>query len=527
MLVYRDTRSSVPSVELLSELGEWLDSEPVSIAAVIISGTLECALADENHPAAEVARELTDVVAEAWLTNERTPRERARSLLPTLSAPDTLAVSKPEGFAFYALDPEGFRALAREYARESRGPCAVIGVRSIGTTLSAMVRAELSSCGVTASRLSVRPTGHPWERSLSFDPSQEAFLERQEEDAAYIVIDEGPGLSGSTLLAVCEALKARAVPDQRIHIFCSHAPDPALLLAKDAPTRWSRFRVHAAADVTRERAPGLDLSGGSWRALCYETEASWPGSWVEHERVKFLTPDRRELVKFAGYPPYDRVPFAHAQALAEAGFSPAVSRAAPGFLAHRWIAGRPLDRRLDRRTMLERIASYLTFRARAFQARAADSTESLVAMTRINVAEGVRMELPPNFELELRTPVHADGRLMPFEWVREGEHVYKTDAVDHGDDDLFPGPTDLAWDLAGAVVEWKLDAAETDFLSREHARLSGDDVRPRLPRYLIAYLSFRIGVLRFAARNMAENERLKKPRRYYVERLRQALLELR
>lgn len=527
MLVYRDTRSDVRSNVLLTELGEWLATEPLSVAPVIIAGTLECALADASHSAAEGARELTDAVTHAWLSGEPAPRARARELLASLPVPDTLAISKPEGFAFYALDPGGFRSLASELALGSQRPCAVIGVRSIGTTLSAIVRAELVKSGVSCTRLTVRPTGHPWERRLSFRGPELKLLERIPTDAEYVVVDEGPGLSGSTLLAVCEALSGRGVPDDRIHVFCSHAPDPASLLAKNAATRWSRFRVHPVSDVIPKGDPGHDMSGGSWRALCYEDESAWPGSWVEHERVKFLSRDQRELLKFAGYPPYDRLPFVRATLLAEAGFSPRVTRATPGYFAYRWVRGRPLDGRVQSGGMLQRIAAYLTFRARAFQSKAADTTRALVDMARLNIAESVRMELPPNFELELRTPVYVDGRMMPFEWVREGGRVYKTDAVDHGDDDLFPGPTDVAWDLAGTIAEWNMNTAETDFLLREYARLSGDDPRPRLLPYLITYLSFRVGVMSFAARNAAESERTRGPRRRYVERLLRALFELR
>ena len=35
----------------------------------------------------------------------------------------------------------------------------------------------------------------------------------------------------------------------------------------------------------------------------------------------------------------------------------------------------------------------------------------------------------------------------------------KVDAAAHGDDHGFPGPVDVAWDLAGAVVEWELGGA--------------------------------------------------------------------
>ena len=70
---------------------------------------------------------------------------------PSLEAPEALReappeieVSVPEGFAYYALDPELYRTAARQFVRDNAASrVAVIGIRSIGATLSSVVESEL------------------------------------------------------------------------------------------------------------------------------------------------------------------------------------------------------------------------------------------------------------------------------------------------------------------------------------------------------------------------------------------------
>src|SRR3954462_12240094 len=56
-----------------------------------------------------------------------------------------LQFKTPEGFAFYEVKPEQYRRAARRWTRESgsKGDAVVIGIRSIGTTLSHIVLDEL------------------------------------------------------------------------------------------------------------------------------------------------------------------------------------------------------------------------------------------------------------------------------------------------------------------------------------------------------------------------------------------------
>ena len=111
--------------------------------------------------------------------------------------------------------------------------------------------------------------------------------------------------------------------------------------------------------------------------------------------------------------------------------------------------------------------------------------------------------------------------MMPHEWLRDRDgRLWKTDAASHGDDHFYPGPTDIAWDLAGTIVEWRMrEPAAEAFLGR-YRWLSGDDARARVPFFVSAYSAFRLGFCRMAARACPdERERLTQAAVHYCNTL--------
>jgi hypothetical protein len=102
----------------------------------------------------------------------------------------------------------------------------------------------------------------------------------------------------------------------------------------------------------------------------------------------------------------------------------------------------------------------------------------------------------------------------------------KTDAVDHGDDHFYPGPTDVAWDLAATRIEFDLSVGHADVLLGTYARLAGDPrIGDRLPFFELAYLAFRVGYTSLASEalaNTADGTRFAAARARYLSRLRDA-----
>jgi hypothetical protein len=153
--------------------------------------------------------------------------------LEQLDLPEAVSLRVPEGYAFYAVYPELY-ALA---ARELPGPVQAIGIRSIGTSLGAMVAATAGG----PPPLSVRPVGDPFRRELRLGPGMKARLSPE---ASHAIVDEGPGLSGSSLLCVARELMARGVPEERIHVFPSHGGKPGAEASSDDQAVWQRLRRH-------------------------------------------------------------------------------------------------------------------------------------------------------------------------------------------------------------------------------------------------------------------------------------------
>jgi hypothetical protein len=262
-----------------------------------------------------------------------------------------------------------------------------------------------------------------------------------------------------------------------------------------------------------------------WRTHRPATTAAELPCWAQSERAKHLFPECQELFKFIGLPPYGDRPVLIASSLADAGFSPQVLGFADGYLVFRWQAGRRFDALQDE-APVERIASYLVERTRSFAASSA-SSEELSLMVRTNVAEALGRELPSSFELEIERPTFVDGRLSPCEWLATPDgQILKTDSSDHGDDHFFPGPCDVAWDIAGAISEWELDATATELLLRRYRAGSGDDAGPRLPAYVVAYSAFRLGWAELALVSAPEPERpaLERLRERYRRQLTRATL---
>jgi hypothetical protein len=222
------------------------------------------------------------------------------------------------------------------------------------------------------------------------------------------------------------------------------------------------------------------------------------------ERLKFLSPDRRQFFKFEGMGPRGREVRARAFALADAGFSPVVSDAGDGFLSYTAIEGRPLRKQDVSSSLLERIARYCSFRASEFTCSAIHNSE-LDHMLEFNVQQefGRDLKLEPG-QLASGTPLLADGRMQPHEWIASREDkLLKTDAISHGDNHFFPGPCDIAWDLAGTVVEWGLDTQATEFLLGKFRQFSGVSISQQFQDYMLAYCVFRLGFCKMATSTVA------------------------
>jgi hypothetical protein len=518
--IFREGRREVSGRAMVRDLTQRLASQNSLLDSLIEAGELEAALADTNAPGTPAAAALTDALATVLCTGDKFDKAELQQLAGRIDTPETISISPPEGFTYYALHPSDY---ARVVDRIGSQSCsfAVIGVRSIGTTLSAVTTAALNANGRSAKRITVRPTGHPYARSVEFSAVQERWIvEQLSRSADFVVVDEGPGRSGSTFLSVAEALMRMKVPQERITAIGSREFDPESLYAQDAARRWRCVRFLPTEPSVSSRFQNCAyLGGGDWRMHSFDDEEDWPESWTQMERLKFLSSDRRQFFKFEGMGPLGSEVRERAFTLAEGGFSPAVADTGDGFLSYETIEGRNLRKQDVSPSLLERIALYCSFRVSNFSYSSTFNSE-LANMLNFNVEQefGRELRLDPGL-LGSANPTLADGRMQPFEWIvsTQGE-LLKTDAISHGDNHFFPGPCDIAWDLAGAIIEWDLSSAAAEFLLRRFKQVSGIHVGQKVDTYMLAYCVFRLGFCKMAASTVSgsrEQSRLELAYRWY------------
>ena len=513
MLVYREGRRRVPAYELLRQLEHTLASlrtdptEEALLSALLRAGELECALWDAASAATESAMALSDQLANMASVADmgaEASLQTCQQLLSSIDYDGELTLSRPEGFAYYALHPLDFADVVASAGLHP--PCAhVIGIRSIGTTLSAVVAAKLRADGISATRTTVRPTGHPYDRQTTFSNAQRSAIRQAlSRGALFVVCDEGPGRSGSSLLSVAEALEQAGVRRGSIVLLCSHQPNVDALCAPQAAERWRRYRSVATGMTKRLPQQAADyIAGGEWRKLFFVREKTWPAAWPHMERLKFLSRDGRSLFEFEGHGPYGKAVRHRAQLLAASEFGAPYLGHEAGFGLQKLIGGKQVSVATPSASLLKHAARYCAWRAHALPAAVPDDgIRQLEHMAAHNLEQEFRFA--PELHLEVECPALCDGRMQHYEWRELGNNRWvKLDASTHGDDHFFPGPTDIAWDLAGFCVEWQLDADDREFFLSEYRRFSGDNPTLRLQAYEIAYAAFRLGWSRMAAASLS------------------------
>lgn len=432
MYVFRDGRKSHPGERLVRAALDVIrelrpkDSDSI-LSALIAAGELECALEDAGSGGASAARELTDGIA-AILAGGAANRDRLLSLLKGIEPPREVKISVLEGFAYYALHPRKYIHLIS--AMELPERVAVIGIRSIGAPLSAVVRGALAASGRAAERITVRPTGHPYDRQLKTEPKLEQFLERNR-GARFLIVDEGPGLSGSSFLAVAEWLAERGIPNDDIVMVGSRPePDPSCLRTRNAVTRWSRFtfRWVEPEAITPPEAE-IAVGGGLWRRHFLIHNGADTPCWTQLDVPKYVSHDNRFMFRFEGFGHFGSAIGARSRRLAELGLSPQYDGNFEGFGRYRIVDGRSLSGSNLSPGVLRHMAEYCAIRAREFPHRVEETSE-LQQMLRCNWRTEFGTELDEELaSLEVVSPVISDSRMHPGKWLQTPNGLLKVAAA--------------------------------------------------------------------------------------------------
>ncbi|HZV34836.1 MAG TPA: hypothetical protein VFB72_09715 [Verrucomicrobiae bacterium] len=544
MIVYGDPQFEAGSSELLEQLRERAFAASAEDldqlrSLLIRAGELEQALEDAGaEQAATCARKITDSAAAAfhdvWAQcqlNRSIPRLDVRAnlnelrnfLSNTFDFPSQVTVKIPEGFAFYALYPEQYCEAALAWSdcngKDSNDrKVLVVGIRSIGTTLSALVSATLAVAGWQTKRISVRPTGPPFERATSLPEHVRGSAARA------LVVDEGPGISGSSMASVAEALVQQGFAPEQISFLPGHSGEPGTAASSEVQDWWRRARRYVAswnelrwngmtlAESVKTKSAEIaggrtnfskveDLSCGRWREKIFAERSAWPWAPISFERMKFLCTNEDGcsiLWKFSGLRECQTPK--EAKVTTEGTVPPlALFR---GFIALPWIEGEPLS--IDdgkKPDVVRQIARYIKAASKTplTASEQAGAFERIHEMLYWNTKEALGADFAERVNGFAKTiridesgPAYGDGRLAPHEWMRTREgKIVKLDSFGHDADHTMVGPQPIYWDVAGAIVEWQLPSAQPLLSELEQA---GIFLRPEvLSFYQMAYAAFRMG----------------------------------
>ena len=546
MLVYGDAARTEPGAAVLDRIAAGLATlaqeapglarhgrlvalfiEAAMLAQGLADRDFEARASDRRTPAGEAATALVLAlaarVAVSWRGGfgEGGPAPVAEIAAVRAAMPEgALSLRQPEGYAFYALYPEQVLEAA---SRLPAGDWRVVGIRSIGTGLAALAAVALGA----PPPLTVRPVGHPFRRTLALDEGLRRELAGHA--GPFAIVDEGPGLSGSSFGAVADTLEALGVARERIAFLPGHGGDLGPEASDTHRARWREARRPVAdfgalfLDGAPERrlatwfadiagpaiAPLEEVSGGRWRALRYASEADWPAADPQNERRKYLltTAGGRYLLKFSGLGLGEAETFALARRLHAAGFTPEPLALRHGVLAERWVDAAPLRPAEMGERFVAHLGRYLAFR-RTLPGRpegGADPRLLLTMMTRnagLALGEDAAKALDRAWAPRLArlaaaaNPVAIDGRLDDAEWlVRDDGRFLKADALDHHAAHDLVGCQDIAWDVAGAITEFGLAPREAETLCRQVGGVDPD----LLALHRRAYPAFRLGAATQAA----------------------------
>ncbi|HEU5125428.1 MAG TPA: hypothetical protein VFW05_15355 [Verrucomicrobiae bacterium] len=593
MIVFGDPQRWLSADSLLARLRVRLNRAGTHASddvrnLLILAGQLEQGLADcaASFPTLEAlrsqSRRITDLSAlafhSAWINASETSAapvlrldamQQLAAIFSELSFPENLSLSLkiPEGFAFYALFPEQFSVTASRWANEhsntSGRSAVIVGVRSIGATLSAVVSTALKARGWTTKRFTVRPRGHPFDRRVELpmiDPRQFSHA---------IVVDEGPGISGSSMAATARALSERGF--KSISFFPGHEHEPGNAASPETRDIWKRTRrfftrledlrwrgqslqqtlATKAAELCGSLEPFSQIencSGGLWRQFAFFDESEWPAVAPQFERMKFRCANARGesvLWKFTGFGGDDEL-FTDAalkkiSRRAEQGFTVPPIGSFRGFVAMPWIQGRRLTAaNAINPAVLECVADYILHAAepRWTPEEHAASVSRLAEMLFWNTREALGEPLAERTRdwvsaaKSVRIPLASgDGHLAPHEWIRVSplsgpRKIYKADCEGHDCDHTVVGRQCVLWDVAGVMTEWDLDFSEMAPLHQALER-SGLKMNPdALTFYFMAYAAFRMGLMSLPLSQIAdtaEHRRLQSAFFFYQSKLANAL----
>jgi hypothetical protein len=220
-------------------------------------------------------------------------------------------------------------------------------------------------------------------------------------------------------------------------------------------------------------------------------------------------------------------------ALAELGFGPSPLGVVHGFIMLPWIEGTPLTRRDADAAILAHIGRYLAqtmgplLPRSGAAARVARLEDMLFWNTREALGQAAADRARRFYEKICHNTLigewrgYRDGRQAPHEWLWTSTgRLVKAGNTGHEIDQTMVGQQSIAWDVAGALVEWGVEMPAAKPLLTAFSAAGGDAIAPgEMTFYRLAYAAFRAGQCKLCTEangaDVPEHRRLWRAYRWY------------
>jgi hypothetical protein len=471
----------------------------------------------------------------------------------------------PAAFRTQDLTHFDIVALADKFARahpDRRTPVVAVGLRTAGSYFAPLVCARLAHAGyLNTSWVTIRPKRDlaAWERTALADVARRGGV------AA--IVDEPPNTGSTVAKAVGLIRSCGFGPDRQWLLVPIHptAPDwekgPAVTPLRGVrivtlePGEWLKPQ-HLAPAVVQRRITEYFRARGCLRVSVVQSPI---GTQLNmrlqrlseekfHTRVKrvyevqcqdrFGQPETRYVMaKSVGWGWLGYHALAVGQRLSP--FVPPVLGLRDGVLFTEWLPSSGAAEEIDRNHLVSALARYTAKRVETLAlerdpssdlARADQHKGSAVladALSRVYGWKPAALLQQPRIRRELTRdacphPTLVDGKMRPQEWIVCGSNLVKSDFEHHGLGKTELNITDPAYDLADAILQFRLSSPEERELIRDYIAGSGDTgVEARLFHHkLLAGLWAMRGALdnladaRLAPRHRAFNEQYLEARNF-------------
>jgi hypothetical protein len=464
--------------------------------------------------------EAAGLVTESWGNGDTKSEEKVSTILKLISdigesdLPQTISLIAPEGFCYYGLYPECFIEAARQFYFDYQpDKVTVIGLRSIGTPLSALVHQNLEDKKCDCFSFTLRPRGNPFDRYVEIDENLNVIIKKRSK-GYFVIVDEGPGLSGSSICGTIQMLKRFKISDYQIIIFPGWLPDSQKFISAQARELWGNYKKYVInfEDIwLKSNRLGMflkkkiiaDLSSGNWKHVLNKNQSASVAVYPNHERRKYLLEDHAKnkyISKFIGLGKYGNLLLERANYLGNSNKIALVKDYYNGFLVYDFQDG-TIPEKLNEQFIKFTIDYFCLINTIPGQLTV--SFDQIKEMIIVNLSESFSSDIVVNCravnsisETEYENEVvKIDGHVMPHEWIQKNDGTYsKSDCLEHHCDQFIHGCQNIAWDIAAFCIEFNMSQDLTESYVNMFIEKTGNKLMKKvLPFYRLAYLAFRIG----------------------------------